>query len=82
MGHLTEIKWESPKGTSLAHLWAEQMALLTEYCWVHPMEKSSEQMTEILMVMQKAWQRESDSVQMTENDSVQLTETQMALQMV
>ena len=82
MGFLTEIQWEIPKEVSLAHLWAQQMALLSVYCLVHPMEKSSEQMTDILMVMQKVWQRESDSVQMTENDSVQLTETQMALQMV
>ena len=70
------------KEMSLAHLWAEQMALPTEYYLVYSMENSSEQMTDIPMVMQKVWQRESDSVQMTENDSVQLTEMQMALQMV
>ena len=82
MGHLTEIQWETSMEMSLAHLWAEQMALLSVYCLVHPMEKSSEQLTDILMVMQTVWQRESDSVQMTENDSAQMTEMQMALQMV
>ena len=78
MGHLTEIQWETPKGTSLAHLSAEQMALLSVYCWVHPMEKSSEQLmamrmamrlaylSAVLKAMQMVLQMESCSVQLTE----------------
>ena len=81
-GPLTEIQLETPKEMSLAHLSADQMAiqmaLLSDYCWVYPME----QLTEILMAMRMAmhlaylsvvlkamrmvWQMENDSEQLME----------------
>ena len=58
LGHLMEIQWELPKEMSLAYLLAElmamQMALLTECCWVQPMEKGLEQLMEIWMVLSSA----------------------------
>ena len=82
MGYLSEIQLETPKEMSLAYLSADQMAmkmvLLSDYCWVYPMEKSSEKLmamrmamclaylSAVLKAMQMVLQMESDSVQLTE----------------
>ena len=88
-----EIQWELPKEMNLAHLWADQMALLTECCWVHPTENGLEQLMEMPMAMnlaypsavwtvtQTVWQMEIDSVQLTVNDLEHSMEIQMALQL-
>ena len=73
---------ETPKEMNLAYLSADQMAmkmaLLSDYCWVYPMEKSSEKLMEMRMVMHLAYlsavlkamrmvlQMESDSEQLME----------------
>ena len=81
LGQLMEIQWELPKEVNLAYSWADQMALLTECCWVHPTENGLEQLMEMRTVMrlahlsavwtvtQTVWQMEIDSVQLTVNDS-------------
>ena len=50
---------ETPKEMNLAYLSADQMAmkmaLLSDYCWVYPMEKSSEKLMEMRMVMRLAY---------------------------
>ena len=55
MGYLSEIQLETPKEMSLAYLSADPMAmkmvLLSDYCWVYSMEKSSEKLMEMRMAM-------------------------------
>ena len=85
-----EIQWETPKEMSLAHLSADQMAmkmaLLSDYCWVYPMEKSSEKLMAMRMAMHLAYLsavlKEIQMVLQMESDSVQMTEMLKATSLV
>ena len=60
-----EIDWDH----SMAMKMAMKMALLSDYCWVHPMENSSEKLMAMRMAMHLAYL------------SAELKEIQMVLQM-